>query len=353
MSDLGLWTWSDATDRAAFAEVFAELPGRVRREPYRAALPPALHWKALLEVPLSREFWIVEHEGRAVGRAGASLSPRFPATGYLGFFEVDVESAARDRVAAMLLDLARTWLHGRGARQVYGPLDLATWFTYRFRVPADATDEDAEAPFAWEPVNPPEYVHWFATHGFTEAQRYHSRGFAVEDPALMDRAVAMSGVLYDHARAEGFAFRPFDATRPEAELSVLYALSIEAFHDSFLFEPIPFETFRALGGGVAARFPERLTYFALDPHEREAGFIDAFVDRGYVVLKTVAVRPPFRRRKLSTVLLHLILRDAAARGVGRGISALVRTGNPSEVLGARHEQFWSWRHEYALFEGRL
>jgi N-acetylglutamate synthase-like GNAT family acetyltransferase len=354
MSALRFQTWSETVDREAFAETFAELPARVRREPYRAALPPAAHWKTLLELPLPLEFWLVEHEGRAVGRVGASLSSSCPAIGYLGFFEVDIESVERDAAAAMLLDLARAWLGARGVRRIYGPVDLATWFSYRFRVPsATAVDEDTEAPFAWEPVNPPEYFRWFATRGFAEAERYHSQAFAVEDPALMDQVVCMSSASYEQARSEGFAFRIFDAARPEAELSALYAVSTEAFRGSFLFEPLAFPTFRTLGAAMAARFTERLTHFVLDASGREAGFVYAFVDRGYAVIKTLAVRPGFRGRKLSTALLHLVLREAGARGVHRGISALVKRGGPSELLGARHEQLRGWRHDYALFTERL
>ena len=350
MSALGLWTWSEAVDRKAFAEVFAELPGRVRREPYRAALPPAAHWKALLELPWSREFWLVEQDGRVVGRAGASVSSSRAATGYLGFFDVDVESTERDAVAAMLLDCARAWLAARGVRRIYGPVDLATWFSYRFRVPIDTTvAEDAEAPFAWEPVNPPEYVRWFRTSGFAEAERYYSQGFAVEHPALMGQVVSMSRPAHEQARSEGFAFRDFDAARPEADLAALHAMSVEAFRESFLFEPIPFEAFRALGASRSAQFQERLTHFVLDPDGREAGFIHAFVDRGYVVIKTLAVRPAHRGRKLSTALLHLVLREAGARGVHQGISALVKRGGPSDPLGNRYEQVRGWRHEYALF----
>ncbi len=353
MTDLGLRAWSQSADPAGFGDVFAELPGRVRRDPYRAALLPAARWRAFLDVPVTREFWIAERDGRAVGRAGASLSPSHGATGYLGFFEVDVEDAGRAAVAAALIDAGSAWLRGRGVNTVYGPVDLATWFTYRFRVPTeDSADEEAEPPFAWEPVNPPEYVLWFLEAGFTEADRYHSIAFRADDPALVDLVAAATRVVHDEARDKGFAFRPLDAARLDAEALLLYTLSMDAFRDNFLFEPIPADVFRALyaaaGGGG-----ERFVYFVLDPHGREVGFVLAFVDRGYTVVKTIAVRPDSRGQRLSTALMHLVFGAMAARGLRQVISALVKTGNTSEFLGARHQSLRAWRHDYALFEKSL
>jgi GNAT superfamily N-acetyltransferase len=354
MSGVTLRAWSAAPDRAAFADVFAELPRHVRREPYRAALLPGAAWKAFLDFPLTREFWVAEKGGRAVGRVGASLSPSYPGTGYLGFFEVDMEDPDRDMVARALIDVANAWLGGCGARKVYGPLDVATWFNYRFRVPADpSADEEAEPAFAWEPVNPPEYVRWFAERGFTEAERYHSLGFRPHDPALVDLIVAATGVAYDQARQRGMTFRALDTTRLDAELSVLYALSMEAFCENFLFEPIPFEAFRALYAAAAAHIDERLTYFVLDPCGREAGFVFAFIDRGYTVVKTIALRPQFRGQKLSTALMHVVFKETAARGLGQAISALVKNGSKGEILATRQENVREWRREYALFEKHL
>ena len=357
MSDPILWAWSEARDRAAFAAIFAELPGRLRRDPYRAGLLPPDHWKALLDfpLPLPREFWVAEAGGRPVGRAGASLSLSSARSGYLGFFEADVEHPERDAVAWALLDAASAWLRTRGARKVYGPVDLATWFSYRFRVPVEAsTDDEDEAPFAWEPVNPPEYVRWFAAHGFTEAERYHSLGFRIHDPAMVDRLVKATGIAYNEAREKGFTFRPFEPGRSETDLSVLYSLSMEAFREHLLFEPIPSEVFRTLYAPVAARPDKHLVYCALDPHGRGAGFVFAFIDRGYTVLKTIAVRPRFRGQNFSTALLHLVFGDMAARGSRQFISALVKMGGTSDSVAARHERVFGvrrgWSHAYALFE---
>lgn len=346
--------WSTAPRRVDFVGLFAELPARVRRDPYRIGLPPAAWWASLMELPRPREFWIAEADGLPVGRVGASVPPHRPATGTVGFFEVDVDDPAAPAAATALLGAARAWLRARGVRRVYGPLDLTTWFGYRFRIPAAAGgDEDAEGPFAWEPVNPPQYVGWFADHGFREAERYGSLGFSVDDPALVDLIVRTTGLAWEQARADGFGFRPFDAGRLETEMRTLYALSLEAFNDNFLFEPIPFDVFRAVYVAGVARLAEPLVHFVLDPGGREAGFVFAFIDGDYAVIKTIAVHPAFRGRRMSTALMHLVFRDAAARGVRRAVAALVKADGTSAILAARHDAVRAWRHEYALYEHDL
>jgi len=299
-----------------------------------------------------REFWIAEREGRAVGRAGASLSTRYRATGYLGFFEVDVGDPGREALAADLIDAACTWLRGRGVKKVYGPVDLATWFSYRFRVPTkDTAGDDAEPPFAWEPINPPEYVRWFVDAGFTDAEHYHSVGFRTADADLAE-LVAATRVVHDEAQGRGFTFRSLDPARLSVDALLLYTLSIDAFRDSFLFEPIPVEVFRALYT-AAGWGKERFVYFVLDPEVREVGFVLTFVDRGYAVVKTIAIRPEFRRQRLSTALMHLVFRAMSARGLRQAISALVRAGNTSEFLAMPHLGVRAWQHDYALFETSL
>lgn len=351
MNDVTVTPASATKDAAAFGEAFAALPAQVRRHPYRAALLSADHWKSTLQFPVPREVWLAERRGRPLGRVGAALSTTYAATGYVGLFETDVYDPAARVAAGALIDSAIDWLGRHGARRVYGPLDFTTWFSYRFRIGAAAdADEHAEAPFAWEPVNPPEYVQWFADRGFTEVRRYASLGFRAEDHALVGLLVAATGVTHDEVCARGYGFRRLDAARLGAELEILHCLSLESFRSNFLFEPIDFAMFSRLYVAASRQPQNSLTYFVLDATGREVGFVFAFIDRGYLVVKTIAVRPDFRDRRLATALTHLVFRDAAERGLQKAISALVAQGNTSEFIAARHEAIRAWRHHYALFE---
>jgi GNAT superfamily N-acetyltransferase len=322
-----------------------------------AAADAAAPWRRLVELPLgpARTFWLALRGDEVVGRIGAGLSGTYPGVGYVGFFELDPGAAQAEAVAGRLIDEACAWLRARGATRAYGPLDLTTWFSYRFRVPASDADanEHEEAPFWWEPQNPPEHTRWFERRGFSEAQRYHSHGFDGDPPGVAEMIVAFTGMAREAAEEAGFSFRPIDEARLDAELPILHRLSMESFADAFLFEPLPFPIFEAMYRSTANRVDYALSRFVVDPEGREVGFAFGFIDRGYAVVKTIAVLPAFRGHRLSTALLHLVLAGGLARGVRRGLSALVRAGSKSQFLEGKHAMLRGWRHEYALFEKRL
>jgi GNAT superfamily N-acetyltransferase len=129
---------------------------------------------------------------------------------------------------------------------------------------------------------------------------------------------------------------------------------MEGFADNLLFEPIPFPVFEALYRATAHAVDFRLSSFVVDPEGQDAGFVFGFVDRGYAVVKSIAVRPQHRGLGLSTALLHQVIAAAFAAGVRSGISALVRSGSKSQqFLVSRHDAVRGWRHDYALFERDL
>jgi GNAT superfamily N-acetyltransferase len=348
---------SETDDAVSFAARFAAAPAALRHASHAEGLAPAESWLRLMELPLgpARAFWLGLRGDTVVGRVGACLSSTYPGAGYVGFFEVDTEDGEADVIAGQLLDAACAWLRARGANLAYGPLDLTTWFSYRFRVPAleaDANEHD-EPPFWWEPENPADYVRWFLAHGFAEARRFHSHGFHGDPPGVAEMIVGFTGMAQEGLLEKGFTFRPIDEKRLVDELPILYRISMESFADNLLFEPISLPVFEALYQATANRLDYGLSQFVLDPEGREAGFVFGFVDRGYAVVKTIAVLPALRRLGLSTALLHLVLSGALSRGVRRGLSALVRAGNRSQFLEGKHEMVRGWRHEYALFQKPL
>ena len=122
---------------------------------------PAQIEEALIDLPLPapRNFWLLEDDGVPIGRIGANVSSRIPQSGYLGFFEVDTRHAGAGEAALELIGAACAFLQGKVSR-VCGPVNFNTWLPYRFRV-----NECDERCFAWEPVNPPDYVDYFSCRG--------------------------------------------------------------------------------------------------------------------------------------------------------------------------------------------
>ena len=171
MQSLSVVSRTDSIDKAAFETAFAELPDRVRRGDYRTGLLPGVVWRSF-RPGASRNGGVLDRPSRRQ-RADSRQRRRFliPSCGAVGFFEVDLSDAAYAETAKMLLASASQWLHMRGVTQFIGPLDLNTWFPYRFR-----TDFEDKRFFTWEPVNPPEYPRLFVENGFRMAQEYHSVG---------------------------------------------------------------------------------------------------------------------------------------------------------------------------------
>lgn len=336
----------------AFAQAFTRLPSQLRAEAYRCSImPPALE-RMLLELPLPTpvNFWLVEDGGRPVGRIGANVSTRYAGTGYVGFYELDTAHARAREASRMLIDAACGFLR-EFASVAYGPLNLNTWLPYRFRV-----DEGDGRGFAWEPANPPHYVDQFLAAGFVRAAEYHSTAFGD-----LDRFLEETRADYEDAVRSGFRFRRLDWSRlAEGEAAVLYRISMEAFGESFLFEPIPqslFERYIVASGEPG----QDCTHVAVSPQGGEVGFFYAFVDHGfsrgsaaaetYAVLKSTGVVGQARGRGLSNALAHLAVQAARDEGADYAIAALVRAGLQSESYAKKGELFW--RRRYALFERRL
>lgn len=336
---------SPATDR--FSTDFCELPGRVRQGRYRAGLLPPETWRLFLSAPFpfAHEFWLCYHEDRPVGRIGANVSATYPDTGFFGFFELELKPGYPDTADALLRS-ACDWLRAQRVKQIIGPIDFSTWFPYRFRL-----DDRDERIFAWEPVNPPEYAGMLETTGFEIADQYSSTAFG-DLAAVSDRLEP----AYRSALDAGYSFREFGRTRIDADLPALYRISLDAFRDNYLFEPISEDLFARLYVNIADKEKDNASWFVVDPAGEEVGFLYAFVDQcrqaGHtetaVVLKSAAVVPDARGRALSNALICLGIRDGLRLGADYAISALVRSGIQSESY-ARKGGFL-WRHDYGLWK---
>jgi hypothetical protein len=340
-----------------FAQRFAAIPSIVRAAPYDRFLSPVEYWERHVQTAGdAAAFWIArQHEaGRAaVGRIGANLSPTRAGVGYVGFFEA-IEGGDKS-VSAALLDAALSWLRERGAELAYGPIDRSTWYGYRFQVETRAADAlpGTEEPFSWEPGQPPGYLSAFLAAGFEEAERYHSHGYrGVEGMRLKDAVDLIRGAA-DFATSQGYRFEPF-STRWEDVLPDMYAVGNACFTKNVLFEPIAWDDFVALYAGVGAKVDYRPSFWLVDAKGEKRGMMFAFVDRGYVVMKTVGVAPELRRGGLSLALLWAACNRGLELGLDGTLAALFKAGNASEgMLRTGFGSATAWRRDYALFRKAL
>ncbi len=335
---------AEAKDSGAFDREFVQAATELRRDPYRAGLlPPALESR-LLSMPRAfpAEFWLAERAGRVVGRIGANLSPVHRSAGYVGFFEVDLGDPDPDAVGRALFSAAETWIAADGRGTVIGPLTFHTWLPYRFRL------GDPAESFPWEPVNPPRYVAMFEDRGFVVDARYRS-----EAVTGLDAFVEATRDAWRVAVGRGYTFRRVD--RGSFLSAEVHALTVEAFADAYLIEPIPAALFEQLNVPLAERYGFENARFVYDAAGEMAGYFFAFEDRSgpipWLVWKTIALRRDQRGCGLSNALMHEVTREAVARGVDRAIAALFREGAQSGSYSRKCPVLW--RHEYALFRQEL
>ncbi|HVN43100.1 MAG TPA: hypothetical protein VMT50_09980 [Steroidobacteraceae bacterium] len=331
----------------AFIERFAEVGARVRRDPWRIGLLAPMHLKQLIGMPwpAARNFFLAADGDHPLAALGASLSASKPDLGFIGFYECDTEHPHRAEAAAGLIAAAESFLRSSGARQIIAPVDYSSWFPYRFLKPGSPPPY-----YAWEPVQPPEYHAAFVAAGYAESTEYAS----LSNPDFAGTIEKLRPAL-DLALRRGFRFRPFDAAQLlERELPILYRITMEAFRDGYLFEPIPFEAFRELYVPIVRKADFSLCSFLIDPAGRETGFFFGFLDPqhpAHFIGKTCALLDSARGEGLSKALVCHSFIQARERGATRVIHALMRDDAQSRSYDKYAED--AWQHRYVLMEKAL
>jgi hypothetical protein len=351
-NDIVLETLSEAADKTAFVERFVEFPSQCRAEDYRIGLaaPASTRWLLSLTLTATRDAWLASRNGTVVGRLHANASWTRDTVGYIGFYEVDLREADHGAIAEVLLGAAIAWLEARGRREIYGPVDWCTWFSYRFLLPQDPARKQGRLCW-WEPVTPPEFiVHWEAA-GFSAVEHFSTKPAEHGSGAAVALTAEAMRPAYERAIAEGFtfpAFRPGESVLEEAP--ALYEVNMRGFADNSLFEPIPFEVYRATLSGIAGKIDLGMSFWVIAPDGTRAGYLYGFQDNDYMVGKSLVVLPEYRSKGLMPAAGHLNLSECSRRGIPTVISALMRQGNRSERLMKSSDSHAesSWRHEYVL-----
>jgi GNAT superfamily N-acetyltransferase len=257
-------------------------------------------------------------------------------------------AAADETSGRAILERACELLAGQRRTMAVGPMDGTTWRRYRFVV-----DRGSEPPFVLEPDNPDEWPGYWMSAGFETLATYSS---AINDrpgeiDPRTDRSVA--GLT-----AAGIRVRTLDTAQTGRELERIFALSLIAFRDNFLYTPIGRDEFMAQYNAVLPYVRPELVLMA-DRGDDLVGYMFSIPDvlqrmRGAavdtVVLKTLAVHPSARGLGLGGALLDLAQRAARASGYRRTIHALFHDANPSGRISGRYARRM---RRYALLARRL
>ncbi|MBM3274584.1 MAG: hypothetical protein FJZ00_05505 [Candidatus Sericytochromatia bacterium] len=250
---------------------FLALPWRLYRDdprwipPFRAsAEAAATNMHPLGNLLIQRNFLLLR-QGAIVARASAVCNPAVQVDGgplgSVGNFEADDDPDA----ARSIVEACFEWLHERGCKTAWGPMNGSMWLPYRFM-----TVGFDDMPFYGEPYNKPYYPELFAYAGFTPLKKWTSVFTEGEAIASM---VEKTRPRYEAALECGYRFRQVDYRRFEADLLELRRLISDSFAGFAGFHPIDEQTFLALYGDMKAIALPELVQFLLRPDGEIVGYL--------------------------------------------------------------------------------
>lgn len=344
----------DPASRRLFADRFSAAAAELWSGEHGQHPPSAAYTQLVLSLaaPRRSELFMVLDGDSVVARALIAESLAHSGASALGLFEAGLDRI--DRAGEVIIDAALKWARANALPEIFAPLDVNTWLSYRF--PVHEKKPAGPPLYSWEPAQPPEYRELFQRLGFEEAERYHTIGLHHARDAGLADGIRQTEPARAAAELAGYRFEQLgNADDIGALIDDLHPLCMDAFRDNPLFEPVPLEVFRRLQMAAAATRDCSLSHVVRHSTGALAGFVFVFMDDKDVVIKTIAVRPEARGRHVSTALIHAVLTAAAERGYETIVSALVREGNTSEFLSRRHmhEDVTTWRRDYVLLRRRV
>ena len=342
---------------ANFIDRFESIGTELQAHHPHGTVQSSSYLSLVLSVGLSRPaaLFVVEGPDGALARAGAFQGSVSTRSGVIGLYDAAPDPEG-GHAAQLLMEAVIEWAVAHDLEELFAPVDVNTWFKYRTMLhpKEEAFGPD---PFSWEPTAPPEHQCHFLDHGFEVAASFETVGLHIPDTGeftfgdLLTRT--QSG--YDTAIASGLRIDRLTSESVQEVLPELHALCADAFADNLLFEPIPLQAFHALYGNALATMPGHFTFLARDQEGRLVGFLFTFPDRGWLVMKTIAVAPDLRGRRLGTALTHAVYREAGQAGFRRFITALVREDNVSRLMldPKKMPGVETWTRQYELLRRHI
>jgi hypothetical protein len=176
------------------------------------------------------QFWMVERDGRIVGRISAQvdqlvLQHMGPGTGHWGMFECVDDQA----VADLLIDTAENWLRAKGMTKAQGPFSLSVW------------DEPGLLVQGFE--GPPTvmmghhlayYERLITARGYAGVKDLHCWSLPIGQPfpEMVQRIVAFS------ERNTKLVTRPVNKANFDAEAALILEILNDAWADNWGFVPL-------------------------------------------------------------------------------------------------------------------
>jgi GNAT superfamily N-acetyltransferase len=225
---------------------------------------------------------------------------------------------------------AEAWLGERGCTAAYGPMEQATWFSYRANLGPDDLP-----PFFGEPQGNAQV---WQDAGYTEVSRYASSLCGNGDAIAYGESKGITGVTLR-------TMQDFETT-----LADIHRLSHAAFAKAHAFSPLPLTALEALYKPLLGVVDPRMVLFA-EQRGETVGFVFGVADHaapgsGRFLVKSLAVHPDAQRGGLGAWMVGELHRVAEGLGFTHGIHALMGSDSMSRAISAHGGTLF---REYALY----
>lgn len=319
---------------------FCELPQKIYSEEHKSlALNPLLCQKLItIRIPFAKEAFLIQNDqGKNIGRILLQTSSH-KTLGHWSFLALSPDLTIADLNA--IDGIMKNWFASKQISEVMGPYYFTTYFSYRMRVDQDPVS------YAWEPKQPHYEFEFIKKMGHNVQEVYYTnilKGFGHFETKGQKE--------YDRLIERGFTFQEIQFEKLDEQLKILYDMSMTAFTENFLFEPIPYELFKEIYVPSFKSVDLRFSNIQFASDGRPAGFNFTFPDGDKLVIKSVCVMPEFRGSGLFGAGIFSSVQKCKALlpNVKDVITALVHEQNAAskKMANSPTEQD---RHEYALMK---
>lgn len=353
MSELKIQVLSDPSD-LKFIEEFSSFKDEVRDSKYLIGKSSVEQTKMLLLWGLSQgaKFILVRDKNdEVILRMASRKLPHVDNMGAIGFFETNLIHPEHQDAFELAINDAEEFFKTQGVKNIIAPVDLSTWFNYRFAL----YDKKAWPRFGWEPTTPPEYEALFRKKDYKDYVYYHSVFFPHIRIGNYHFGQGPLNKSYKNVFKQGFKLEPFNFNEIQKDLPTLHEIVHDAFTGGFLFEPIDVKTFSLLYASALQHYDFSPSAKLISPTGEVAGFIFAFYDGDYLIVKSLAIKKKFQGLNLSSGLIYHCCKQSFPRKVKGTISALVKSGIASESIerNVTKTNWFTWSHKYILLNKEL
>ncbi|MBA2403325.1 MAG: hypothetical protein H0V66_01030 [Bdellovibrionales bacterium] len=332
-------------DHPDWKEVFCNLTNRFLSDSDKNfALKPEYASKILeLQFPVPSEaFFFEDPTGEFFGRILLQGSVLDKEQGHWGLFCLSPMPKHQEMFLKLWPEI-EAWFTSRGMTKIVGPYLYTTFFPYRLR-----SDEQPER-YGWEPNQPKVDLDVFKKLNFSVHQTYFTNfidGYG---------SFATKGSReYEESLKLGFKMREITKATIEADVKIIYDLSMQGFTDNYLFAPIPYALFQSIYVPSFHALDLRLSCIQEDPQGKAVGFNFTFIMDGQIVIKSVCVLPEFRGKGLLNAGIRYSIIKAMEHfpEVQKIATALIHEDNGPSKHVANSTQDRK-RHEYVLMSKDL